>query len=81
MTLYALFVCSQLLGRCEPAGRVIPVPHVGVHLNAFATLALCRKYSALYFGRQPDAHGRWHLRPGGYWTCFERHVSLWHEAR
>ncbi len=79
MTIYALFVCSQLLGRCGVPARVLPVPGAGVVPNAFTTLKLCREYSSRYLGRAPDKHGRWHLKPGGFWVCLERHVNAWQE--
>ena len=79
MTIYALFVCSHLLGYCELSYRLLPVPGVGVVQNRFASLALCREYASKYLGRAPGKDGRWHMPRGGTWICLARHVNTWHE--
>lgn len=78
MIIYALVVCSTLVGRCELAANVIPVPGYGVVPNRFATLKVCQEAASRYLGGPPDKRGRWHPRPGGFWECMERTVNTWH---
>lgn len=80
MTIYALFVCSHLLGYCERAATRLPAAGEpgGSVPNAFASLALCRQYSAHYLGGAPDKSGRWHKQPGGWFECLERQLDVWH---
>jgi hypothetical protein len=81
MKIFALFVCTQLLGRCGIPARILPVPGVGLVPNAFSTLTLCQEYATRYLGSPPDKHGRWHLRPGGFWECLERQVNVWQQPK
>jgi hypothetical protein len=81
VTIYALFVCSQLLKSCESVGPRLPAPGApgGSVPNVFASLALCRRYSAHYLGGAPDTSGRWHKSRGGWFECLERQLDAWHE--
>lgn len=89
MTIWAIFVCMQIVGRPSGAGMCDPVSHAtyfdGIYEPAMAyrSLAQCQNAMVIQYSQgipiatAIDSSGRMIVAPGEWYACLHRRARTW----